>query len=104
MLPGGKPESGESAAECAAREVLEELGIVLAAEALEPFGVWDAPAANEAGWTVRASVFLHPGDDLAPIVQAELEDARWVDPAAGLHDASEAPLNRDHVFPLLLDP
>lgn len=102
MLPGGKPESGETAAECAAREVREELGIVVEPASLEPLGAWDAAAANEAGFTVRATVFSHSGDGLSPVVQAELDDARWVDPAAGIDDSTEAPLNRDHVFPLLV--
>jgi 8-oxo-dGTP pyrophosphatase MutT (NUDIX family) len=100
MLPGGKPEAGETPAECAAREVHEELGVVVDPDALRLVGVWDAPAANESGWTVRATVFAHDGA-IDPVVQAELEDARWVDPLAGIDDPSEAPLNREHVFPLL---
>lgn len=101
MLPGGKPEAGESAAECAAREVHEELGILVAPEALRLIGTFDAVAANEAGFTVRATVFAHDGD-VDPVVQAELEEARWVDPATGIDDPWEAPLNRVHVFPLLV--
>ncbi|QCR20360.1 NUDIX hydrolase [Agrococcus sp. SGAir0287] len=101
MLPGGKPEGGETAAACAAREVHEELGVVVDAEALRLVGVFDATAANEAGFTVRATVFAHDGA-IEPVVQAELEDARWVDPAQGIDDPQEAPLNREHVFPLLV--
>lgn len=101
MLPGGKPEAGESAAECAAREVHEELGVVVAPGALRLVGVFDAAAANEAGCTVRATVFAHDGD-VDPVVQAELEDARWIDPSVGIDDPQEAPLNRVHVFPLLV--
>ncbi len=101
MLPGGKPEAGESAAECAAREVHEELGVVVAPDALRLVGTFDAVAANEAGFTVRATVFAHDGD-VEPVVQAELEEARWVDPATGIDDAHEAPLNRVHVFPMLV--
>lgn len=101
MLPGGKPEGAESAAECAAREVHEELGVVVAPEALRRVGVFDAIAANEAGCTVRATVFAYHGD-VDPVVQAELEDARWVDPVVGIDDPQEAPLNRVHVFPLLV--
>ena len=36
MLPGGKPEPGETAAECAVREVLEELGVEIGIAVLEP--------------------------------------------------------------------
>lgn len=105
MLPGGKPESGESEADCARREVHEELGIELAPSDIEPLGTWDAPAANEAGATVRASVFRASASVSAavqPRAQAEIEELRWLDPADGIHDPSEAPLNRDHVFPALL--
>ncbi|GAA2175829.1 NUDIX domain-containing protein [Agrococcus versicolor] len=101
MLPGGKPEGDESAAACAAREVHEELGVVVDPAALRLVGAFDAAAANEAGFVVRATVFAHDGP-IDPVVQAELEDARWVDPASGIDDPLEAPLNRVHVFPLLL--
>ena len=103
MLPGGKPESGESEADCARREVFEELGIELAPADVEPLGTFDAPAANEAGFMVHASVFRASvnADELAPEPQAELDELRWILPADGIDDPREAPLNRDVVFPLL---
>ena len=73
MLPGGKPEAGETPAECAAREVHEELGVVVDADALRLVGVFDAAAANEAGFVVRATVFAHDGA-IDPVVQAVLTD------------------------------
>ena len=33
---------------------------------------------------------------------AEIEAVRWIDPALGIDDAAEAPLNRELVFPMLL--
>ncbi|WP_293699284.1 NUDIX domain-containing protein [uncultured Agrococcus sp.] len=104
MLPGGKPESGESAADCARREVREELGITLEPADIEPFGTWDAAAANEAGATVRASVFRasEAASAAVPRAQAEIEELRWIHPVAGIDDPAEAPLNRDHVFPMLI--
>ncbi|WP_146792622.1 NUDIX hydrolase [Agrococcus baldri] len=101
MLPGGKPEGGESAAECAVREVHEELGVEIAISALEPMGEFETVAANEAGFALRASVF-RTRVEIAPRVQAEIEAARWIDPAVGIDDEAEAPLNRELVFPLLL--
>ena len=38
MQPGGKPEAGESAAEALSRELHEEVGLVVAPDALEPLG------------------------------------------------------------------
>lgn len=105
MLPGGKPESGESEADCARREVHEELGIELGPADITPLGTWDAPAANEDGWVVRASVFRASASVSAavrPEVLAEIEELRWLDPRDGIADPAEAPLNRDHVFPALL--
>lgn len=101
MLPGGKPEPGESAAETAVREVREELGIRIAVSQLDELGVFETRAANEAGHALRATVFTTRAE-VAPVVQAEIEDARWVVPAVAVDDASEAPLNREHVFPMLV--
>ncbi len=44
--PGGKPEPGESPAECAVREVFEELGVELDPGSLIPLGRLRAPAAG----------------------------------------------------------
>ena len=46
MHPGGKPEAGESAAQAAARELAEEVGIVIDPRELRLMGVWIADAAN----------------------------------------------------------
>ncbi len=101
MLPGGKPEGGESAAECAVREVLEELGVEIPLDRIERLGEYETRAANEAGFALHASVF-RTRDAIAPEPRAEIEALRWIDPAAGIDDEAEAPLNRELVFPLLL--
>lgn len=101
MLPGGKPEPGESPIECALREVDEELGIELTLTDVALFGEYRTWAANEAGFALVATVFrcLH---EVQPRLQAELDDLRWVDPALAIDDEREAPLNREHVFPALI--
>lgn len=99
MLPGGKPEPGESAAETAAREISEELGIELDPTLLSEFGEFRAAAANEAGFDVVANVFEHPFVEGVQI-QAEIEQLEWVHPSEQRDDM--APLNTEHVFPALL--
>lgn len=101
MLPGGKPEAGEGAAACAVREVLEELGVEIALDRIEPMGDFETRAANEAGFALRASVF-RTRDAIVPEPLAEIEAVRWIDPAVGIDDEAEAPLNRELVFPMLL--
>ena len=99
MHPGGKPETGETAAQTAARELAEEVGIVLAADELVLLGIWFADAANEAATRIRATVFTAPGVWRAR-PSAEIAEIRWLDPAADLPD-DLAPLLTDHVLPAL---
>lgn len=99
MLPGGKPEAGETAAETAAREFEEELGVALDPRSLSFVGEFRAAAANEAGFDVVAQVYEHPFVS-GVSARAEIEQLEWVDPAAARDDM--APLNTIHVFPALL--
>jgi RimJ/RimL family protein N-acetyltransferase len=95
MHPGGKPEPGETPAQCAVREVEEELGLVLDPERLDLVAVHRTAAANEAGMALVASVFRHPHltDRSRPSVvpAAEIEEVRWVDVSRPLPQDS-APL------------
>ncbi|MCB5290939.1 NUDIX hydrolase [Arthrobacter sp. SO3] len=99
MHPGGKPEAGETAAQTAARELAEEVGIVLAAEELVLLGIWFADAANEAATQIQATVFTAPGVWSAH-PSAEIAEIRWLDLAGKLPD-DLAPLLTDHVLPAL---
>jgi len=99
MLPGGKLEAGESAAQAAVRECREELGVELGTGDLRMLGRWQAPAANEAGMTVQATVFEHLSVTVTE-PSAELEELRWLDLHAPLPD-DLAPLLRDRVLPTL---
>ncbi|BCW62081.1 NUDIX domain-containing protein [Arthrobacter sp. TS-15] len=102
MHPGGKPEPGETAAEAASRELLEEVGIEVPPGVLEPLGVWLAEAANEAATNIEATVFTAPGTwDAHP--SAEIAEIRWLDLDAPL-PTDLAPLLTDHVIPLLTPP
>jgi 8-oxo-dGTP diphosphatase len=99
MHPGGKPEAGETAAQTAARELAEEVGIVLAAEELVLLGIWFADAANEAATRIQATVFTAPGVWSAH-PSAEIAEIRWLDLAGELPD-DLAPLLTDYVLPAL---
>lgn len=108
MLPGGKPEPGESAAHCAAREVAEELAIELQPATLSLLGVFRTAAANEPGFALEATVFTHEFVEaaLGAAPLAEIAEVAWLDPAdpgAGLAPhIAVAPLNTEFVFPALL--
>ncbi len=99
MLPGGKPEPGETAAETAAREFTEELGVAMDPAQLTFLGEFRAAAANEAGFDVVAQVFTHPFLD-GVTAQAEIDVVEWVHPSDQRSDM--APLNTGHIFPRLL--
>ncbi|QYF91198.1 NUDIX domain-containing protein [Arthrobacter sp. PAMC25284] len=99
MHPGGKPEAGESAAETAARELEEEVGIVVAPGRLELLGVWLAAAANETATQIEATVFTAPGVWSARPA-AEIAEIRWLDLSEAL-PGDLAPLLTDHVLPAL---
>lgn len=98
MLPGGKPEAGETADQTALREFSEELGVPLDPQALSFLGEFRAAAANEPDHVVVARVFEHPFVD-GVSVSAEIEQLEWVDPSLPRDDM--APLNTEHVFPAL---
>ncbi|MGN7150094.1 NUDIX hydrolase [Arthrobacter sp. SAFR-179] len=103
MHPGGKPEPGETAVEAAARELAEEVGIVVPTQELELMGVWIADAANEAATDIEATVFVAPGTWQASPA-AEIAEIRWLDIRETADVALPrdlAPLLTDHILPLL---
>lgn len=81
MHPGGKPEPGETAVQAAARELQEEVGIIVDPRELELMGVWIADAANEADTDIEATVFRAPGTWTAH-PSAEIAEIRWLDLSA----------------------
>ncbi|MGO1908734.1 MAG: NUDIX hydrolase [Brevibacterium linens] len=111
MLPGGKPESGESAEETIIREINEELGLTLDRGRLTALGTFAADAANEADHRVIGDVFCYEGvpaeldvDEVTHL--AEIAEAGWFpyDPMpADTEERQFAPLTRQCVLPALAE-
>ena len=100
MQPGGKREPDEGDVAALMREIDEELGCRVVPESVRPMGQFEAPAANEPGYKVRAAVYAVEIDG-AVVPAAEIDEIRWVDPREPT-DLHLAPLTRDHVMPLAL--
>ena len=104
MQPGGKPEPGETDVAALARELHEELGLVVAPDELVPVGQFTADAANEADTVLDARVYDAPVilSALLGSIEAgqEIEEALWIDPAAP-GDVELAPLSSNILLPLL---
>ena len=97
MQPGGKIETAELPVHALARELEEELGLVIDPVHATFLGQFCAPAANEPGFVVQAEIFqLRIDADVCPA--AEIEEVIWIDPATdgGL---VLAPLTRDLILP-----
>ncbi|HCN62637.1 MAG TPA: DNA mismatch repair protein MutT [Pseudomonas sp.] len=97
MQPGGKIDAGEQPAEALARELHEELGLIIEPTDAVYLGNFSAPAVNEPGYTVEAELFQVTIDEpVSPA--AEIEEVRWIDPATD-GDLILAPLTRDLILP-----
>lgn len=97
MQPGGKIEAHEQPLHALARELEEELGLIIDPAQATYLGQFSAPAANEPGCVVQAEIFqLTVETDVSPA--AEIEEVRWIDPATD-GGVTLAPLTRDLILP-----
>jgi 8-oxo-dGTP diphosphatase len=97
MQPGGKIEAHEQPVHALARELEEELGLLIDPAHASYLGQFSAPAANEPGFVVQAELFLLTIDaDVTPA--AEIEEVIWIDPATD-GGVRLAPLTRDLILP-----
>lgn len=100
MLPGGKIEVGETPAQAAIRELHEEVGGVLNADALTFLGDWVTAAANEPDHSVHGYIFEHPWVS-GLSVRAEIDDLIWLHPDEMNERSDLAPLLIERVLPAL---
>jgi 8-oxo-dGTP pyrophosphatase MutT (NUDIX family) len=97
MQPGGKIEAHEQPVHALARELEEELGLIIDLAHASYLGQFSAPAANEPGFVVQAELFLLTINvDVTPA--AEIEEVIWIDPATD-GGVTLAPLTRDLILP-----
>ena len=97
MQPGSKIEAGEQPVHALARELDEELGLIIDPVSATFLGQFSAPAANEPGFVVQAEIFLLTIDaEVSPA--AEIEEVIWIDPATD-GNVTLAPLTRDQILP-----
>ncbi|WP_248802693.1 NUDIX hydrolase [Pseudomonas sp. MWU13-2100] len=97
MQAGGKIEAHEQPVQALARELEEELGLLIDTAAATYLGQFAAAAANEPGYQVVAELFrVESGVVLEPA--AEIEEVAWIDPI-GDGGLLLAPLTRDLILP-----
>lgn len=98
--PGGKPDPADAGALATlARELREEIGCAMVPGSAQWLRHARAPAANEPGHEVQAEVFAVEVSGV-PVPGAEIDELRWVDPAAP-QGIPIATLSREHVLPYL---
>ncbi len=100
VFPGGAIEPGESAADCAARELEEETGIALGAEAeLVAWSRWITPEVVPVRFDTHFFVAIADPHSRPVPDRTEVSDAGWFEPGGALeaHRAGDLAL----VFPTI---
>ena len=76
LMPGGKPEEGESIEECLVREIKEEHNCDLIKQSIKFFGNFEDKAANEPDTIISMKVYVG-GIEGEPEINSEIEEQRW---------------------------
>jgi len=98
MLPGGKPEPGETDEVALVRELQEELGVAIRSSGA--LGMFEAPAANEPNALVRSrAYFVELAGEIT--IGSEIDAMLWIDPAEP-PDGPIAPLLTGQILPALI--
>ncbi|WEH43969.1 NUDIX hydrolase [Streptomyces sp. AM 2-1-1] len=76
-LPGGHVDVGEASLQAAVRELKEETGITVPADAFVQVGVFDAPGRDPRGRYVTVAYTATLPELTAPTALDDAADARW---------------------------
>jgi len=78
VAPGGKLEEGESVLDALAREMMEEVQVVVNTETAEHLGTFRAVAAGSESRMVEMDVYLIHDSTGEPVPSSEIEEIMWV--------------------------
>ena len=99
ILPGGKPELGESDREALAREIEEELGCSIDIDSLIFLGTFSDRAADMKRTTVTVKLYWAKLLG-SPSPKSEIENLEWFHPRLRAN-LSLAPSLQNHIVPFL---
>ena len=78
MMAGGKIEQGETPLEALIRELNEELNLTIDSSIPTYLGIHQTQAVNEVNTMVHATIFHLSLPEIPLVVQAELEELKWL--------------------------
>lgn len=76
LMPGGKPEEGETIDTCLEREIKEELNCALDRDSIKLLGKFEDYAANEPDTIIEIHLYLGEIKG-TPTANMEIEELRW---------------------------
>ncbi|HJZ84568.1 MAG TPA: NUDIX hydrolase [Polyangia bacterium] len=84
VFPGGKLDAGETPAQAGARELREEAGVQVDADALTPWAHWITPSVEPRRFDVRFFLARMPPGQMAAHDAEETTAELWTSPAAAV--------------------
>ena len=100
LMPGGKPEEGESAVAALKREIMEELSCSIDEPSIVFLGVFEDAAAG--GNNSRVRMELYSGKlEGTPKPSSEIEQLIWIS-AAGINHPQLSPIIKNKILPFLV--